>query len=59
MKEMDKLDKNLLRDVGVLLFILLLSIGLYLDYSYPGVLLGGGLALTVWVVADIILFRKG
>jgi hypothetical protein len=56
---MDKLARSFLRDVGVLLLILLISIAAYLDYSSPGILLAGGLAITVWVAADILLFRKG
>ncbi|MBO0887678.1 hypothetical protein J2P12_01110 [Candidatus Bathyarchaeota archaeon] len=55
---MDKPTSNFLRDVGVLLFILLLMMALYLDYSSSGILLAGGLAITVWVAADVLLFRK-
>jgi hypothetical protein len=56
---MDNPTRNFLRDVGILLFILLLTIALYLDYLSPGILLAGGLAITVWVAAEVLLFRKG
>ena len=55
---MDQPSKRFLSDVGIVLFILLVSIALYWAYPFPGVLLAGGLAITVWVVADIVLFRK-
>jgi len=55
---LDQPSKRFVSDVGVVLFILLVSIALYWAYPLPGVLLAGGLAITVWVVADIVLFRK-
>jgi hypothetical protein len=55
---LDKSTQRLITDVLGLFVILLFSVLAYLVYSSPGILLAGGLALTVWVAADIILFRK-
>jgi hypothetical protein len=55
---MDKPTKRIISDVLTLFLLLFFTILGYLVYSAPAVLLAGGLAITVWVAADIILFRK-
>jgi hypothetical protein len=55
---LDKPTKRLITDVLGLFILLLVSVLAYWVYSAPAILLAGGLALTVWVAADIILFRK-
>jgi hypothetical protein len=55
---MDKPTKRIISDVLTLFLLLFFTILGYLVYSAPSVLLAGGLAITVWVAADIILFRK-
>ena len=56
---MDQADKRFITDVLGVLVILLVSILAFWLYGVSGVLLAGGLALTAWVAADIVLFRKG
>jgi small neutral amino acid transporter SnatA (MarC family) len=55
---LDKSTRRLISDVLVLFLLLFFTILGYWVYSAPAILLAGGLALTVWVAADIILFRK-
>jgi hypothetical protein len=55
---LDKPTKRIIGDVLVLFLLLFFTVLGYLVYSAPAVLLAGGLAITVWVAADIILFRK-
>jgi len=55
---LDKPTKRIISDVLVLFLLLFFTLLGYLVYSEPAVLLAGGLAITVWVAADIILFRK-
>jgi MFS superfamily sulfate permease-like transporter len=56
---LDQPGKRFITDVLGVLVLLLVSIFAYWVYSVPAILLAGGLALTVWVAADIVLFRKG
>ena len=55
---MDKPSRNLLGDIMSLLVILLVTVLGFWVYPFPGVLLAGGLAITVFVAADIVLLRK-
>ena len=55
---MDKPTRRLITDVLGLFVLLLVCVIAYIVYSAPAILLAGGLALTAWVAADIILFRK-
>ncbi len=55
---MDKPARNLAEDVAGILAILFFTILGYWYYGASGILVGGGLALTVWA-ASIALFRKG
>jgi hypothetical protein len=55
---LDKPGKRFISDVLVLFLLLFFTVLGYLVYSAPAILLAGGLAITVWVAADIILFRK-
>ena len=57
--KLDPTDKNFLTDLSVILFILLVTVALYWDLGAPAALIGGGLALTVFVAADVVLFRRG
>jgi hypothetical protein len=54
----DKPTEKLITDLLGLLLILAISVLAYMAYGDPGILVGGGLALTVWA-ASIALFRKG
>lgn len=56
---MDTLNKRFLGDIASILIILLITSLAFLRYPEPGVLLAGGLALTIFVAADVVLFRKG
>ena len=56
---LDQVDKRMLSDVLAILVILLFTIGAFWRYPVPGVLLAGSLALTVFVAADVVLFRRG
>ncbi len=56
---MDQLDKRFLQDILVTLAVLVFVVFLYSRFSVPGVLLAGSLALTVFVLADIVLSRRG
>jgi len=55
---MDKPTEKFVTDILGLLLILVISIFAYIVYNAPGILVGAGLALTVWA-ASIALFRKG
>jgi hypothetical protein len=57
--KLDQVDKRLLSDILAVLIILLLTVAAFWRYPVPGVLLAGGLALTVFVAADVVLFRRG
>ena len=57
--KLDQVDKKLLGDILAILVILLLTIGAFWRYPVPGILLAGGLALTVFVAADVVLLRRG
>lgn len=56
---LDQVDKRLLSDIFAVLVILLFTIAAFWRYPVPGVLLAGSLALTVFVAADVVLFRRG
>jgi len=56
---LDQVDKKLLSDILAILVILLFTIATFWRYPVPGVLLAGSLALTVFVAADVVLFRRG
>jgi hypothetical protein len=55
---LDQPTKRLISDVLVMLLILLISVLAYVEYGASGILVAGGLAITVWVAADIVLLRK-
>jgi hypothetical protein len=57
--KLDQIDKRLLSDILAVLIILLFTVAAFWRYPVPGILLAGGLALTVFVAADIVLFRRG
>jgi hypothetical protein len=57
--KLDQIDKRLLSDILAVLIILLFTVVAFWRYPVPGILLAGGLALTVFVAADIVLFRRG
>lgn len=57
--KLDQLDKRLLTDILGILIILLFTVAAFWRYPVPGVLLAGSLALTVFVAADVVLFRRG
>ncbi len=54
---MDQVDRNLIADLGVLLVILLVVVGGFAFLHIPSILLGGGLALVVAVVAEFVWSR--
>ena len=56
---MDQPTKRLVTDMLAVIILLAVGILAYLYYAAPAILAADGLALTVWVAADIILFRKG
>ena len=56
---LDQIDKRLLSDILAVLVILLFTMGAFWRYPVPSVLLAGSLALTVFVAADVVLFRRG
>ncbi len=49
---LDQVDKRLVSDILAILVILLFTIAAFS-------LIGGGLALTVFIAADVVLFRRG
>ena len=55
----DQVDMRLLSDILAVLVILVFTIAAFWRYPVPGVLLAGSLALTVFVAADVVLFRRG
>jgi len=55
---MDQPSRRLLGDLASLLAILLVTTFAFWRYPFPGVLLAGGLAITVFVAADIVLLRR-
>jgi hypothetical protein len=57
--KLDQVDKRLLSDILAILVILLFTIAAFWRYPVPGVLLAGSLAITVFVAADVVLFRRG
>ena len=57
--KLDQVDKKLLGDVLAILIILLFTTAAFWRYPVPGILLAGGLALTVFVAADVVLLRRG
>jgi len=57
--KLDPSDRRLLTDLLSILFIFLATIALYWRLGAPAALVGGGLALTVLVAADVVLFRRG
>lgn len=57
--KLDQIDKKLLSDILAILVILLFTIAAFWRYPVPGVLLAGSLAITVFVAADVVLFRRG
>ena len=56
---LDQVDKRLLSDILAILIILIFTVAAFLRYPVPGVLLAGSLAITVFVAADVVLFRRG
>jgi hypothetical protein len=56
---LDQADKRLLSDTLAILVILLFTVAAFWRYPVPGVLLAGSLAITVFVAADVVLFRRG
>jgi hypothetical protein len=54
---MDQLDKNFIADLLVLLVILVVVVGGFAILQAPSILLGGGLALAVAVVAEFVWSR--
>ena len=56
---LDQVDKRLLSDILAVIVILLFTVAAFWRYPVPGVLLAGSLALTVFVAADVVLFRRG
>jgi len=56
---LDQVDKRLLSDILAILIILLFTVATFWRYPVAGVLLAGSLALTVFVAADVVLFRRG
>jgi len=56
---LDPTDRRLLTDLLSILAILIATVLLYWDLAAPAALIGGGLALTVFVAADVVLFRRG
>src|SRR6266566_5548984 len=56
---LDQVDRRLLSDILAILVIVVLTIAAFWRYPVPGVLLAGSLALTVFVAADVVLFRRG
>jgi hypothetical protein len=57
--KLDQVDTRLLSDVLAILIILLFTVAAFWRYPIAGVLLAGSLALTVFVAADVVLFRRG
>ena len=57
--KLDQIDKKLLSDILAILVILLFTVAAFWRYPVPGVLLAGSLAITVFVAADVVLFRRG
>ena len=57
--KIDQVDKKLLSDILAILIILLFTTAAFWRYPVPGILLAGGLALTVFVAADVVLLRRG
>jgi hypothetical protein len=55
---MQQPTRKFLGDILSLLVILLVTILGFWRYQFPGVLLAGGLAITVFVAADIVLLRR-
>ena len=56
---LDQVDKRMLSDILAIMVILLFTVAAFWRYPVPGVLLAGSLALTVFVAADVVLFRRG
>jgi hypothetical protein len=56
---LDSNTKKFIGDLASILVILLITSAAFWRYQVPGVLLAGGLALTIFVAADVVLFRKG
>ena len=55
---MQQPTRRFLGDVSSLLVILLVTVLAFWRYQFPGVLLAGGLAITLFVAADIVLLRR-
>lgn len=55
---MDKPARNFMTDIGSLLVILLVTVSAYWRYESPSILLAGGLAITLFVAADVVLLRR-
>ncbi len=53
----DQLDKNFIADTLMILIILLVVVGGFTVLHTPSILLGGGLALVVAVVAEFVWSR--
>ncbi len=56
---MDKVDRRFLEDILTILALLSFTAFSYTRFPAPGILLADSLALTVLVVANILLFRRG
>ena len=57
--KLDPSDRRFLTDLLSILFVLVATIVLYWRLGAPAALVGGGLALTVFVAADVLLFGRG
>lgn len=57
--KLDQVDKRLLSDILAILIIVLFTVAAFWRYPVAGVLLACSLALTVFVAADVVLFRRG
>lgn len=54
---MDQIDKDFVADLAVILVILLFAVVGFAVLNVPSILLGGGLALTVAVIAEYVWSR--
>ncbi len=52
---MDKIDKKYFGDAILVIVLLLITIGAFIRFPNPSVLFAGSLAITFFVVANILL----
>jgi len=55
---MDQIDKNFVADVLLLLVLLVVVAGGFAVFHTSGLLVGGGLALTIAVLAEYVWSRR-